>query len=207
MPPGEFRFADVWRTDLKTEGEPATGRAQVMVRVTMVAPTGSSPEDFPWSLEVIEDEVQDGNSVQIDSKYRLVILAAQRSKHLAPIGFIPGQSLRYTFFYPNEEGSQPVRVQAYIYDAPGRLLTQTDPVELRPGQSYTATINREDLPVQGDYGTERLQVRAGIQVALMDGSVRHFELPVWMELVDNRTGSTIGGNYFTGTITVSGDGF
>ena len=43
----------------------------------------------------------------------------------------------------------------------------------------------------------------------MDGSVRHFKIPVWMELVDKNTGSTIdGGNgdYFTGTVSVSGDG-
>ena len=50
-------------------------------------------------------------------------------------------------------------------------------------------------------------MRADIEV-LMDGSVRHVKIPVWMEIVDNGTGSTIasGGSYYTGTITVSGDG-
>ena len=110
----------------------------MLVKVTIVAPAGSNPEDFPCSLEVIEDEVRVGQSVQTDSKYRLIILAAKRSKQLAPIGFIHGQRLSYTFSNPNEEGNQPVRVQAYIYDATGRLLTQTDPVELKPGDSYTS---------------------------------------------------------------------
>lgn len=32
VPPGEFRSSDVSRKDLKTEGEPRTGRAQVMVK-------------------------------------------------------------------------------------------------------------------------------------------------------------------------------
>lgn len=209
VPPGEFRSAEVAREDLKTEGEPETGRAQVLVRVTIIAPTGSNPEDLAGSLEVIEDGAQDPESVQIDSKYRLIILAAKRSKQLAPIGFLPGQRLSYTFFNPNEEGSQPVRVQAYVYDATGRLLSQTDPVELRPGETYTSSIDRDDLRLTGEEKTGRIQVRSGIQVVLMDGSVRDVSLPVWMELVDKRTGSTVGagGDYFTGTVTVSGDGF
>ena len=207
VPRGEFRFSEVTREQLKTEGEPGTGRAQMMVRITMLAPAGSDPEHFPGSLEIIEEEDQDGSSVQTDSKYRLIILAAKRSKHLAPIGFIPGQRLSYTFLNPNEEGSQPVRVQAYIYDATGRLLTQTDPIELLPGESYTANINRDDLHVAGEEKTGRLQVRAGIQAVLMDGSVRPFKLSVSMEVVENRTGVTKGGPYFTGSVTVSDDGF
>ena len=209
VPPGEFRFSDVSRKDLKTEGEPRTGRANVLVKVTLIAPAGSSQEDFPSSLEVIKDETQDGESVQTDSKYRLIILAAKRSKLNAPIGFIPGQRLSYTFFNPNEEGSQPVRVQAYIYDATGRLMTQTDPVELRPGQAHIFDVNYDDLRLAGEKLTGRVQVRAGIQVALMDGSVRHVKIPVGMQLVDNSTGRTIEdtGTYFTGSVTVSDDGF
>ena len=207
VPRGEFRFSDVSRKDLNTEGEPETGRAQVMVKVTMIAPAGSNPEDFPCSLEIIEEEAQDGQSVQTDSKYRLIILAAKRSKQLAPIGFLPGERLSYTFFNPNEDGSQPIRVQAYVYDATGRLLMQTDPVELKPGHSYTANINRDDLRVAGERVTGRLQVRTGIQAVLIDGSVRPFKLSISMERVDNRTGGSSGGDYYTGTVSVSGDGF
>jgi hypothetical protein len=208
VPPGEFRFADVLHKDLKTEGEPQTGRAQLLVGLTMMIPTGSNPEDFPWSMEVIDDEERDGNTVQTDSKYRLIILAAKRSKQLVPMGFIPGQSLRYTFFNPNEEGSQPVRVSAYSYDATGRLLTQTHPIELQPGESYTSIINRDDLLVEGEKGTGRVQMATGIQVLLMDGSVRNVEIPLSVELVDNRTGRTQDGGYvyFTGSVTVSDDG-
>jgi len=203
VPPGEFRSADVSRKDLNIEGEPGTGRAQVLVKVTIVAPAGSNPEDFPGSLEVIKD----GESVEIDSKYRLIMLAAKRSKLNTLIGFIPGQSLRYSFFNPNEEGSQPVLVRAYVYDSYGNLLTQTDPVKLLPGQFHTFDLNRDDLRVKGEEGTGRVQVRAGVQVALMDGSVRHVNLPVSIELMENRTGSSSSGTYFTGTVTVSDDGF
>ena len=55
VPPGEFRFSDVSRRDLNTEGEPGTGRAQVMVTVTLRAPAGFNPEDLVCSLEVVDE--------------------------------------------------------------------------------------------------------------------------------------------------------
>ena len=207
MAPGEVRFADVRRNDLHAYGDPITGRVQVIVKVTRVAPTGGSPDDYPCSLEVIPDEVQDGNSVPTDSKYRLVILPAKRAKQFNPIGIIPGQSLRYTFYNQNDPGTQPVRARAYVYDAAGRLLAQTDPVELQPGQARTVEIKCDDLRVAGEEVMKRLQVRAGFQVALMDGPARNVNIPVWLELVDTATGTTQGGEYYTGSVTVSSDGF
>ena len=208
VPSKEFRFADVSREQLNTEGEPETRRAQLIVKVNFIAPAGSDADDFPVSLEILEDEVQDGETVQTDSKYRLILVAAQRSKQLnAPIGFNPGERLRYSFLYPKEEGDQPVSVQAYVYDSVGNLLSQTDPVVLRPGDSQVFDIDHDDLRVSGEERTGRLQVRGGIQTALMDGSVRPVKLSVSMEVVNNRSGSTSGGNYFTGTVSVSGDGY
>jgi hypothetical protein len=123
-----------------------------------------------------------------------------------PIGVMPGNKLRFSFFYPTEAGSQPVRVTSYTYDSYGNLLKQTDPVILRPGDFQTVDINRDDLPLAGEEETGRLQIRPGIQVVLMDGSVRPIKLSVSMETVDNRTGKTSGGNYFCGSITVADEG-
>lgn len=55
VPPREFRFSDVSRRDLNTEGEPGTGRAQVMLTVTIRIPAGSNPEDYLYSIEVINE--------------------------------------------------------------------------------------------------------------------------------------------------------
>ena len=77
-------------------------------------------------------------------------MAAKRSKQISPIGFIPGEKLRYTFYNPREEGSKTVRVTSYTYDSTGNLLKQTDPVEIQPGQGYTCDLNRDDLPVPGE---------------------------------------------------------
>lgn len=207
VPAKEFRFADVSREQLKTEGEPETGRAQMIVKVTFIAPAGSNEDDFPAALEIIQDDIQSGESVQTDTKYRLVLLAAKRSKQMnAPIGLIPDNRLRYTLFYPNEEGDQSVSVTTYVYDSYGNLLKQSDPVVLRPGDSHILDINRDDLRVRGEERTGRLQVRAGIQAVSVDGSAQPVKLFVSMEPVNNRTGSSSGGTYYTGSITVSGDG-
>jgi hypothetical protein len=135
-------------------------------------------------------------------------LEMSRSLRHALYGFIPGQSLSCSVANTptQEEGGGPVRVQAYIYDSFGKLLSRTDPVEVPEGQFRTLRFNRDELPLAGEPDTGRVQVRAVIQVAFMDGSVRPFRLPVSIELVDNRTGATIGGSYSTGYVKVSDDG-
>ena len=153
-----------------------------------------------------KDGVQSGESVQADSKYRLIILTARPSKLTAPISFKPGQRLRYTFFHPNDEGRQPVSVQASVYDSAGNLVTQTDPAKVEPGTVHIIDVDRDNLPVAGEALTGRLQVSAVIQAVLMDGSVRNVKYQVSMEIVEKDTGKTTGGgNYFTGSVTVSDD--
>lgn len=220
VPPGEMRSSGVSRGDLTTEGEPGTGRAEIIAKATVIAPAGSKPVHVPGSLEVIEDEVESRAILDFKngSEYRVKIVyqpavddeTSMPSGLSAPISFLPGQRLSYSFINPKEEGSQTVRVGTYTYDAANRLVAQTHPVELRPGETYISNIDRDDLHVAGDERTGRLLVRVEIRIELMNTSERAVSVPVWMELVDKPTGSTIsgsGGNYFTGTVSVSGDGF
>ncbi len=206
VPRGELRFSEISREDLKIEGEPETGRAQMIVRLNMIAPAGFDPAHVLGSVEVTKDDAQGDGSTQLDTKYRVVIVAAQRYRQLPPISFYPGERLSYTFINPNEVGSQAARVSTYTYDGMGRLISQTDPVQLQPGECYIVNIKREDLRVPGEELTGRLPVSTVIQVVSMDGSTRPVNLHVSMERVD-RTGSSSTGNYYTGSVTVSGDGF
>lgn len=43
--PGEVRFADVRRNDLHAYGDAITGRVQLVMKVTRIAPAGGSPDD------------------------------------------------------------------------------------------------------------------------------------------------------------------
>ena len=205
--PGWFRYSEVSREDLNTEGEPGMGRAEVMVRVTIEAPAGSNPENFSVSAEVIKEGTGATSERILQHEVgHWMGLYHTFSPEAALIGFIPEERLSLTVFNPPEEGGAPVRAQAYTYDSIGRLTSRSAQVELRPNQSYTFAFNHDDLLVAGEEGTGRKQVRAVVQVAFMDGSVRTFKLPVWVRIVNNRTGSTTGGSYSTGYVKVSDDG-
>lgn len=205
--PGEVGFSDVTRQDLNTEGEPGTGRAEVLVKVTIQAPAGSNPKDFPVSLEVINEETGATSGYLLTQhEYGHWMDIHHTFIPEAFIGFIPGQRLSFSVLNPPEAGGAPVRAQAYIYDATGHLITRSAEVDLGPDQVHTFRFNHDDLPVAGEPRTGRVQVRAVIQFVLSDGSVRPVKyLPVWLAVVDNRTGATKGGPYFTGSVTVSGD--
>jgi hypothetical protein len=92
-----------------------------------------------------------------------------------------------------EEGGEPVRAQAYIYDSYGNLLSRTDPVEVPAGQFRTFAFSRDDLRVAGEPGTGRVEVRPGIGILRSrdGGSTWSNNIHASMELVDNSTGATI----------------
>ena len=205
IPPGEFRSADVWRKDLNTDGEPQTERQQLLATMVLMGINRINRDDYAGTLEVLQEDDQTGNAIQRDSKYRLIILAANSYNQLkAPLSLLPDHKLRYTLL--NEE-TEPVSATTYTYDSLGRLASQTTPVRLGPGESHTFDINYDDLRMKAEEGSGRKQMSGVVQFALMDGSVRPVKVHIWREVVNNRTGSTTGGNYFTGTVTVSGDGF
>ena len=73
VPVRRFSYLDVSRRDLNTVGEPGTGRAQVMVTVTLRVPAGSNPEDYIGSLEVFDERTGSnaaGHSVSISLRAR-----------------------------------------------------------------------------------------------------------------------------------------
>ena len=122
-------------------------------------------------------------------------------------GFIPGQSLHCSMAYlrGSEEGGGTVQVTTYVYDATGRLLSRTDPVELRRGQFHTYIIDRDGLPVEGETRTRRAQVRVEFQfqVDASNTLISDKDFLVTVEGVNNSSG----GSYFTGTPPVSDDNF
>jgi hypothetical protein len=105
----------------------------------------------------------------------------------------------------SEEGGGTVQVTTYVYDSTGRLLSRTDPVELRRGEFHTSIIDRDGLPVEGEARTRRAQVRVEFQFQA-DASqtlISDKDFLVTVEGVNNSSG----GSYYTGTLPVSDDSF
>ena len=123
------------------------------------------------------------------------------------IGFIPGQTLRFSVanLSAREEGIGSVHVQAYIYDSYGNLLSQTGPVEVPAERFSILDFKRDDLLVAGEARTRRLQVRGEIICRYSNSSEPISPDRLLVSLEGFNTAG--GGDYFTGTVTVSDDGF
>ena len=107
-------------------------------------------------------------------------------------GIVHGQTACFSVAYPSttQEGTEPVRAQAYIYDSTGRLLRQTDPVEVPPRQFRTIRFNCDDLRVEGEPDTGRVELMVKLVIELPTG-IDPPQAIGSLELVDEETGGTV----------------
>src|SRR5262245_22232527 len=80
------------------------------------------------------------------------------------IGLAPGQSLRLTLFSP--EGS-PVRAQARVHHTGGILVGLADG-SVRAGTFRSFDFHYRDIPVAGEAGTGRIQLRASVRLTFAE---------------------------------------
>jgi hypothetical protein len=112
-------------------------------------------------------------------------------------GLARGQTMRFTLFNPGEPDSQlsprtPLRAQVKLFDAEGRVIAESEEVAIPPGAFRSFDFNRRDIPLAGEAGTGRLQVRGTFR-ALERRDVseaRGHQIPASVELVNNDTGAT-----------------
>jgi hypothetical protein len=120
---------------------------------------------------------------------------------IAPVGLAYGQTLRITVANPPPAAAPRGDLTKYkmlvaplILDAEGRVIARRDEVTLAPGEFHSFDFKRADLPLPGEPGTGRLQVRGAIQRRLFQGFVSRFSsgpsTNTVVELVDDLTGQT-----------------
>ena len=116
-----------------------------------------------------------------------------RTGATALVGLVPGERLRFTAFNPSttessREHNEPVRMQLKLYDAAGEIIAASPDVVIPPGEFRFVDFNRDDLPIAGEPGTRRAQVRTQALWGLR--SHDRLQLPTSLEIIDNQTGGS-----------------
>lgn len=115
---------------------------------------------------------------------------------IAPsVGFAGNQTLRFTLLNPNEPDSQggrePVRAKVKLYDASGNVIAESDEVRIPAGEFRSFDFKRSDIPLAGEPGTGRLQIKGTWTMTVQDAAAQIDGFLASVEIVDNKTGKTI----------------
>jgi hypothetical protein len=114
----------------------------------------------------------------------------------AVLSLTPAQTLRISVANPLEQEGpgEPVTFTATIYTPNGHVIARSDEIMLAPGEFHSFDVKRADLPLAGEPGTGRLQVRGEIQRRFFSGlpsRISQGRFPGMFEIVDNATGKTV----------------
>ncbi|MCI0390279.1 MAG: hypothetical protein MOB07_16135 [Acidobacteria bacterium] len=206
---GAFDTFEFKRSDIHLPGEERTGRIQLSPSfdIRMSGP-GKKIDGLAVSMETIS--ISDGTSNTVfvgeipPSQGRgiddFIVDTIDRGTFL--IGFVPGQTLRVTFTNPNpinpnpmnlttpgsDAQRKPVSGHVKVFDGSGNLIAQSAELVIPSGESRSFGINHDALPILGEPGTNRKQVR--IKPFFNFKSERLSRVLTSFEIVDNSTGKT-----------------
>jgi hypothetical protein len=177
-----------------------TDRKQIYASVSLTFFEASKP--VVSSMEIIE--VRDGtsNTILIGEVIPSVPSSGGGNEVLiggdAPdilMGIVPGQTLRVTLFNPPASGSEaspePVSGHVKIFDGLSGQIAQSPEKVIPPGEFRSFDFNRDALPLPGEPGTNRAQVR--IKPFFNFESGRLSPVLASFEIVDASSGRTAKG--------------
>ncbi len=116
------------------------------------------------------------------------------------VGLAPDQRLRLTLF--NRAGD-PLRAQAQIHHSGGILVGLGDG-SVRAGAFHSFDFNRSDIPLAGEDGTGRLQLRASFRIEMAQPRKKMGGLAVSMETISISDGTS--NTVFVGEVLPSRSG-
>ncbi|MCI0390285.1 MAG: hypothetical protein MOB07_16165 [Acidobacteria bacterium] len=192
---------DFNRDEIDLPGEDSTGRLQTILETTVMGQAKSGDvllkqdilESFIDSVEIIDNSSGRTTVGYTNPKSFQIISAGKNSL----IGFIPGQTLQVSALHPDAPGEDGRKFKMLfavtVLLADGRVVAQRDEITLDPGEFHSFKLKRDDLPLAGEPGTGRVQVRAQViwkKLHLKQEFPTLVELPVLVEIVDDRTGKT-----------------
>jgi hypothetical protein len=192
VPAGQFRSVALHRADLPVAGERGTGRVQAEMTIWLINRRDRylrSP--LPASIEVVDSatgRTQVADVRDLDTISDAEPPAADAFSSL--IGLARGDVLEITQRNPVPAGS-PGETHVFtvtITTETGMQLATSPEVSIPPGGFRTFRFNRDDLPIAGDPGTGRAQVRT-VPLWIVPTPLHLLESPT-LSIIDANTGQT-----------------
>lgn len=111
-------------------------------------------------------------------------------------GFARGETARISVTLRRLANPQQPTISARIQllDTEGRVISQSDEIRVEPGQIRFWDAPRDLIPVSGEPGTARLQVRTRIVVTTSATDFDPESLMPTIEIIDDITGRTLHNN-------------
>jgi hypothetical protein len=112
------------------------------------------------------------------------------------IGFVTGQSIRVSISSVAAEGASaplPLVVTVHFFDATGDEIAVSPVMTVGPGHTRTYIVRRSSLPLPGEPGTGRLQVRTETHMQVLSQPLGQSQVVHTVgELVEDATGKNSG---------------
>ena len=108
-------------------------------------------------------------------------------------GFTRGETARISVTLQRLANPQlpPINARIQLLDTEGRVISQSDEIRVEPGQIRFWDAPRNLIPVAGEPGTGRLQLRTRILVTTSSMDLDPESLMPTIEIIDGITGRTL----------------
>jgi len=204
---GQFRYFNISRNDIPLAGEAGIGRVQVRTSVASVRLTFSEAID-PVVVSIETISISDGTSNTILVGEIIPGSGGNGNDFLNSgfgndlmIGLVPGQTLVVTAFNPRSPGSEaqgePVNGHVKVFDGSSNLIAQSPEQVIPRGEFRSFKINRNEIRLPGEPGTNRAQVRikpfftfTSRRLSALQGNDLLLNNVISFEVVDTSAGKT-----------------
>jgi hypothetical protein len=111
------------------------------------------------------------------------------------LGIAPGETARISVTLRRLANPQqpPINARIQLLDTEGRVIAQSDEIKVDPGQIRFWDALRNLIPVSGEPGTGRLQLRIRMLVTTSSMDLDPESLMPSIEIIDGATGRTLHG--------------
>jgi len=201
--PGEFRSFDFDRDDLDLTGDPDTGRVQLCARIRYrffsIVDRTQLP---PASLEIIDKGSGRTTEAHSHKPKEIVVVGSNGDRPLVfavdfrSTGMVHGQTIRFSLLNQSDSSQAlrgPVLAQVRLFDAVGQQIAQSSVIAIPPGEFRSVDFDRDDIPLAGEPGTGRVQIKGTWKMTVQDRAAEDGEFPASLEIVDNESGASAGG--------------